>query len=77
MRFREIQDALRKQPFEPVQLHLSSGQSYVIRHQEFAGLTRTSLFVGLPSGDDEIPDHMVQCDLLHAVAIEPVNGLPA
>ncbi len=77
MRFNDVQDVLRKQPFEPFRLHLSSGQSYVVRHPEFAGLTRTSVFVGSPSGDDDIPDRMIQCDLLHVVAIEPVDGLPA
>lgn len=77
MRLTEIQDALAKQPFEPFRIHLSSGQSYEIRHQEFSGLTRTSLFVGVSSGQDEVPDRMIQCDLLHIVALEPVNGRQA
>ena len=77
MRLTEVQDALARQPFEPFRVHLSSGQSYEVRHPEFASLTRTSLFVGVSSGEDDVPDRMVQCDLLHVVALEPVDGLQA
>ena len=74
MRLTEVQAVLSKHPFEPFQIQLSNGQTYAVRHPEFAGLTRSSLFVGVPSEDDAIPDRMVQCDLLHIVAIEPVDG---
>ena len=70
----EIQDALTRQPFEPFRLHLSGGQTYVVRHPEFAALTQWSVYVGVSSGEDAIPDRMVQCDIRHVVAIEPVNG---
>ncbi len=73
MRFTEVQDALRRVPFSPFRIHLTNGQSYEIRHPEFAGLTRHSVFVGVAEQDD-IPERMVQCDLLHVVTIEPVNG---
>jgi hypothetical protein len=35
-----------RQPFQPVRVTLSSGQSYEIRHPEMALLTRTSLLIG-------------------------------
>ncbi len=76
MRFHEIQDALGKQPFEPFRIRLSTGQAYEVRHPEFAGLTRTSVFIGSSTDEDEIPNRMIQCDLLHIVAIEPADGLP-
>ena len=76
MRFAELQDVLRRQPFEPFRIRLSTGQTYVIRHPEFAGLTRTSIFIGTSSQNDEIPERMVQCDLLHVVAIEPEDPVP-
>ena len=74
MRFNELQIALRTQPFEPSRVHLSSGQSYEVRHPEFASLTRHSLYVGVPQLDDEVPDRAIKCDLLHVVAIEPIDG---
>jgi len=74
MRLHELQKALRREPFQPFRLHLTNGQTFDIRHQEFAALMRTSDFVGFSSGDDEIPDRMIQCDLLHVVALDPING---
>lgn len=74
MRYQELYETLHKLPFEPFRLQLSNGQSHMIQHKDFAWLTRSTLYVGLPSGDDEVPDRAIQCDLLHVVAVEPVNG---
>ena len=74
MRFQDLQEVLRRGPFDPFRVHLSNGLSYVIRHPEFASLTRTALYVGVPSNGDDVPDRMVQCDILHIVAIEPIGG---
>jgi len=68
----ELRDALRKQPFEPFRVRLTTGQTYEIRHSEFAAVTQTSLFVGEPH-DDDFPVRMVQCDLMHVVTLEPVD----
>jgi hypothetical protein len=77
MRAHELRDALRRQPFQPIRVRLSTGQTYDILHPEFAALTATSLFVGSPSAAGEIPVRMVQCDLIHVVAIEPVTAADA
>lgn len=74
MRYDEVYRALHRQPFQPFRIQLSNGQSHVIRHPDFGWVTRTALHVGHPSGKDEIPDRVTECDLLHIVAIEPVNG---
>ena len=74
MRMQELQDTLKKTPFEPFRIRLSDGQSYDVRHPEFAGLTRHSLYVGVSADEDDAPERMVQCDLLHVVTIEPING---
>ena len=74
MRAQEVLDALRKHPFEPFRLQLTNGQSYEIHHRDFATVTRSSVFIGLSSGEDEIPDRAIQCDLLHVVSLEPING---
>lgn len=73
MRQQEVRDALRKMPFQPFRVHLSNGHSYDVRHPEFAALTRLSIFVGLPLRDDGVPDRMIECDLLHVVALEPID----
>lgn len=74
MRWKELQDVLRKHPFEPFRVQLSNGDSYEIPHPEFAALLRSSMIVCVPSRKGGVPDRMVQCDLLHIVSIEPVNG---
>jgi hypothetical protein len=74
MPLRAVQQALTKQPFHPFRIRLSNGNVYEIRHPEFAALTRNSIFVGSPTDGGEAPDRMVECDLLHVVTIEPVNG---
>lgn len=74
MRFNELYSVLHKSPFKPFRIQLTNGQSYVIQHPDFAWLKRTSILIGLSSGDDEVPDEHTECDLLHVVAIEPVNG---
>lgn len=76
MRLQEVQEALRREPFQPFRIHLTTGKTFDIRHPEFAAVTRSSMFVGKSSGDDEVPDRMIQCDLLHVVALEPINGQP-
>ena len=73
MRPNEVQEVLRRQPFQPFRVRLSTGQGYEIRHPEFAALTKTSLFVGDPAGDEGFPNRMIQCDLLHVVAVEPIQ----
>ena len=74
MRAHEILDALRRHPFEPFLLQLTNGQSYMVPGRDFAWVTKSSVFIGVPSGSDEIPDRSIQCDLLHVVSIGPVNG---
>ena len=74
MRLGELRDVLGKQPFVPFRLRMSDGDEYVVEHTEFALLTRTSVYVGIPSGGDEVPDRHVQLDLARVVSVEPVSG---
>ena len=74
MRWQEVHEFLRKQPFEPFTMRLSTGQAYAVRHPEFAILTKTGVAVGVPAAGSKVPDRLVYCDLLHVVAIEPGDG---
>jgi len=74
MRYDELYKALHKSPFQPFRIQLTNGESWAIRHPDFAGLMRTSVLVFLSSRHDDIPDTFNQYDLLHVVGIEPVNG---
>ena len=52
--FREL---LKKEPFQPFRLVMSSGQSYQVRRPEMAMLTRTDILVGLDETDEGVPAH--------------------
>jgi len=75
MRHHELYETLHQQPFEPFRIVQTTGESHVIRHPDFAWLTRTSVLIGRSSEKDEIPDRIDRYDLLHVVGIEPVNGV--
>lgn len=72
--FREM---LARRPFQPVRLITSSGIAYEIRHPEMAFLTRTSILVGLDTGEDGIPAEFKIVSLLHVTAIEPLASKAA
>jgi hypothetical protein len=74
MRHHELYEALHEQPFEPFRIVLTTGESHVIRHPDFAWLTRTSVLIGRSSERHDVPDRFNRYDLLHVVGIEPVNG---
>jgi len=47
MTLQTFQQMLKKQPFQPVRIVTSSGQTYEIRHPEMAFLTRSSILIGI------------------------------
>ncbi|MGB2984729.1 MAG: hypothetical protein WBE26_02505 [Phycisphaerae bacterium] len=77
MRQQEVRELLRKEPFQPFRIHLSNGETYEVRHPEFAALTRTSVIVVIPSSNEDNIDQVVQCDLLHVAVMETIDGTPA
>ena len=73
---REILELLRRTPFQPFRVSLSSGESYVVSHPEQAFVDRFTLYVGLPSpkGLAEPFEEVVKIAMLHVVSAAPVNG---
>jgi hypothetical protein len=68
-----LRDWLKRRPFEPFRVIMSSGDSYDIRHPEFGWLVRGGLYVGLPSTDGDIPERAAFCSMLHISAVEPIS----
>jgi len=64
-----LEELLHRQPFEPFEVHLSSGETYEIRHPEFGMLLRSKLLIGLPESD-----RFVVCSLLHVTSVKPVQA---
>jgi hypothetical protein len=69
-----LKNKLSRRPFEPFRVVLSSGDSYEVRHPEFAWLFRGGLYIGLPPEGSDLPDHEVFCSMLNIAAVESVAG---
>ena len=74
MRAEEMRALLDRRPFEPIRLHISSGQTVDIKHLEMAFVTRSLVVVGVAESDDRVADYAVHYNLLHIVKIEPLDG---
>ena len=74
MRLAELRDALRQTPFEPFRIHLTNGMAYDVRHPDMALVTRHNIHVVESTRSGRPSDRVVKCDLIHVVALEPLNG---
>ena len=74
MRADELRELLDRRPFEPIRLHISSGQTVDIKHPELAFVTRSLVVVGVTESDERVADYAVHYNLLHVVKIEPLNA---
>ncbi len=76
MTLQTFKEMLTRQPFQPIRLTLSSGQSYEVRHPEMAMLTRTSLLIGVDIAPDGVPAEFKIVSLLHVASVEPIRMQP-
>jgi hypothetical protein len=74
MRPDELRESLREHPFEPFRIHLTNGMVFEVRHPEMALLTRHSVHVVELTKSGKPTDRVVKCDLIHVLAVDPVNG---
>ncbi|MGE0373983.1 MAG: hypothetical protein AB7Q45_01110 [Planctomycetaceae bacterium] len=58
---------LRRQPFEPFDITLSTGERKRVEHPELAGLARTTLWLFTPQDDRQ-----TTITLHHIVSVEPI-----
>jgi hypothetical protein len=74
-----LKELLSRRPFTPFRVILSSGDSFEVRHPEFAWLTKGGLYVGLPAkassnGNVDLPERAVFCAALHLAGVEQLVG---
>ncbi len=60
-----VREFLTRQPFQPLQIHVSNGEVHEVRHPEFAMLLRSTLVIGISDSD-----RVICCALLHIASIE-------
>jgi hypothetical protein len=65
--FREI---LRRRPFEPFRVVMSSGESYNVMHPEMALVSARSLILALPDPTQPEGERLAFCSYLHLTHVE-------
>ena len=71
MRAEELTELLRTQPFVPLRIHLTDGQTYDIRHPDLVLVLRQRVDIGLqPDPATGVLDRVAHCSLLHIVRVE-------
>lgn len=74
MHVKALENLVRKQPFQPFQIVVSSGDRYVVQHPENCVLLKEGVFVAYATSPKErLPDDFAILSYLH-IAAEPVNG---
>ena len=73
MRADELRKFLDQRPFEPIRLHISSGQYVDVKHPEMALVSRSLVAVGVGAADG-VADYIVHYNLIHIVKIEPLSA---
>jgi hypothetical protein len=75
MRAEELAQLIRRKPFQPLRLHLTSGQTYDIRHPEFIIIQRQSAEVGVdPDPNTGVVDRVEYISLLHVVRAHNIDS---
>ena len=62
-----IRDLLKRKPFAPFQMTLSSGQTIEVRHPEFVVLTKNGMIVAYPDSD-----RISICAFLHIASVDTI-----
>jgi len=73
MTVQTFRNLLAEQPFKPIRLVMSSGQTYEVRHPEMALVTKSDILVGIDIEDDGVPAEFKICSMLHVTAVEPLE----
>jgi hypothetical protein len=68
--FREI---LRRAPFEPFRVVMSSGESYNVMHPEMALVSARALVLAIPEPGHPEGERLVFCSYLHIAHVETLK----
>jgi len=68
-----LKSFMRRRPFEPLRVKLSSGETFEVRHYEMALLTKGGLIICLPEDDGEPSDRIEFCSYLHIASVETAS----
>lgn len=71
MRPEEFRELLNTQPFVPLRIHMTDGQTFDVHHPEWVLVLRSRVDIGIPADSETgILDRVEHCSLLHVVRVE-------
>lgn len=80
MKVSTILELIRKRPFEPLRVTMSSGEQYEIYHPEFVVPMASGLIVSFPAqeknGRLEPTDEFAILSYLHVTSFDTIKGKP-
>ncbi len=73
MEFKDLRELIKRQPFCPLQFHLTDGATFEIRHPDMAMLGRTAITLGIPSPAEG--EHWAVVPLSSILWVEVIIGM--
>lgn len=74
MRASELTEVVRRRPFSPFRIHLTTGQTYDIRHPELIWVQRQCADLAIdPDPKTGVIERTERVSLLHVVRVEPLD----
>jgi len=78
MRPEELMALLRRQPFQPLRIHMTDGHAFEIHHPEAMVVSRSHATIGLrPDPQTGVVDRVEYCGLIHIVRVEELPPVTA
>jgi len=75
MRAEEFAQRVRTQPFTPLRVYLTDGQTYDIRHPDQIIISRSRIDIGVePDPSSGVVNRIDHCSLLHVVRVEEIGN---
>jgi hypothetical protein len=68
-----VREFLRRTPFEPFRVVMSSGESYNVMHPEMALVSARALVLALPESSHAEGERLVFCSYLHIAHLETLK----
>jgi hypothetical protein len=68
-----LREILKRQPFEPFRVVMSSGESYNVMHPEMAFVTAKALILALPDASITDGERLAFCSYLHLAHVETLR----
>jgi len=73
MRVEDLKKVLDRRPFEPLRIHISSGDHLDVRHPEMVILSRSMIFIAIKFVRGIVHD-FAWYSLIHVVKVEPLRN---